>query len=88
VVEDVQNGMTIAEVSAKFHLTVIRLFADLCDVIRKDRDLDRVVLSGGCFQNATLLTGLIQALQKKIFRSSPISRYPPMMAELRWGRQW
>lgn len=68
VVDDVQNGMVIAEISAKFHLTVIRLFADLCDVIRKDRNLNRVVLSGGCFQNATLLTGLIQALEKKNFQ--------------------
>jgi len=76
VVDDVQNGMAIAEISAKFHLTVIRLFADLCDVIRRDRDLDRVVLSGGCFQNATLLTGLIQALEKKNFQTFTHQQVP------------
>jgi hydrogenase maturation protein HypF len=30
--------------------------------------LDRVALSGGCFQNATLLTGLIRALERRKFQ--------------------
>lgn len=67
VVDDLQNGMTVAEIGAKFHETVIQLFADVCGVMRKERHLKRVVLSGGCFQNAFLLTGLIQALEKKNF---------------------
>ena len=35
--------------------------------MRRESDLNRVVLSGGCFQNATLLSGLIQALHDKEF---------------------
>jgi hydrogenase maturation protein HypF len=51
----------------KFHNTLIRLLADLCDRIRRERDLNRVVLSGGVFQNARLLAGLIPALMARGF---------------------
>jgi len=65
VVEDIQKGCARSAVSAKFHSTLIRLLADLCDRIRRERGLKRVALSGGVFQNARLLTGLIPALEAK-----------------------
>ena len=68
VVTDIQNRVPVARIGAKFHSTLIYLFADLCDLIRASRGLNRVVLSGGCFQNATLLSGLIQALEKRNFQ--------------------
>jgi len=67
VVADIQSRVPIAKISAKFHRTLIRLFAEFCDVVRRESGLNRVVLSGGCFQNATLLSGLIQALHNKEF---------------------
>jgi len=62
VVADIQNSVPAAEIGAKFHQTLIRLFTELCDVLRKDTRLNRVVLSGGCFQNGMLLAGLTRAL--------------------------
>ena len=67
VVADRQNSVPVDRISARFHQTLIYMFADLCDVIRQDCGLKRVVLSGGCFQNAILLTGLIKALQARQF---------------------
>ncbi len=67
VVADIQRRLPIANISAKFHRTLIRLFAEFCDFMRRESDLNRVVLSGGCFQNAILLSGLIQALHDKKF---------------------
>jgi hydrogenase maturation protein HypF len=67
VVADIQNRMPLSEIGAKFHRTLICLFSDLCDVIRKESGLNRVVLSGGCFQNATLLSGMMRALQDNQF---------------------
>jgi hydrogenase maturation protein HypF len=67
VVADIRNGVSPAEIGAKFHRTLICLFADLCEVVRNENGLNRVVLSGGCFQNAMLLTGLIRELRKKRF---------------------
>jgi hydrogenase maturation protein HypF len=67
VVADIQNRIPLSEIGAKFHRTLICLFCDLCDVIRKESGLKRVVLSGGCFQNATLLSGMIRALRDHKF---------------------
>jgi len=67
VVADMQNRVPIVQIGAKFHATLIRLFAEFCDHIRQESDLNRVVLSGGCFQNAILLRGMIHALHDKKF---------------------
>ena len=67
VVSDLNARVAPARISAKFHATLIDLFCQVCEAVQKEFDLNRVVLSGGCFQNATLLTGLIETLQKKKF---------------------
>ena len=67
IVNDLREGKPVADISAKFHRTLICLFVDLCTVIRKDRDLNRVVLSGGVFQNSILLTGLVKGLEARNF---------------------
>jgi hydrogenase maturation protein HypF len=67
VVEDIGKGCSLSAISAKFHNTLIRLLADLCERIRRERGLKRVALSGGVFQNARLLTGLSSALEAKGF---------------------
>ena len=67
VVQDVQNGMPPADISARFHRTLIVVFAEICATIRRRHDLNRVVLSGGCFQNSLLLEGLIGQLAAQNF---------------------
>jgi hydrogenase maturation protein HypF len=67
VVGDVGNGLAVAAISAKFHNTLILMFSDLCDMLRRQRGLNRVVLSGGVFQNARLMAGLIPALSARGF---------------------
>jgi hydrogenase maturation protein HypF len=65
VVEDLRCGMPAFIVSRKFHNTLIHGSAELCALIGKELRLDRVVLSGGCFQNRLLLEGLTQALAER-----------------------
>jgi hydrogenase maturation protein HypF len=67
VAEDAGKGCTVGLISAKFHNTLIRLFGDLCDRVRAAHGLKWVVLSGGVFQNARLLTGLARELETKGF---------------------
>jgi hydrogenase maturation protein HypF len=67
VVGDVVNGLAVPAISAKFHNTLILMFSDLCDMLRRQRGLNRVVLSGGVFQNARLMVGLIPALSARGF---------------------
>ncbi len=68
VVKDVENGIHISKISSKFHQTLVILFSDLCETIRKETRLKRIVLSGGVFQNSLLLSGLFKALEKKDFQ--------------------
>jgi hydrogenase maturation protein HypF len=68
VVSDLLAGAPAAQISANFHATLIDLFSLVCSALRKKFDLNRVVLSGGCFQNATLLSGLLQALVQHKFQ--------------------
>ena len=68
VVRDLQNGLPVAEISTKFHKTIVVLFAEICTLVRKESGLNRVVLSGGCFQNSILLAGLIQKLEALNFQ--------------------
>lgn len=64
---DIEKGVTPSVVSGKFHATLMAMFADLCVVIRKETGISHVALSGGCFQNAILLSGLSKCLHDKGF---------------------
>ena len=68
VVADCGDNVPAAVISSRFHNTLTRLFADLCDRIREETGLDRVVMSGGVFQNVTLLNALTATLAKMEFK--------------------
>lgn len=77
IVRDIKNKVAVSVISSRFHATLVRLFTDLCVVIREERQLDRVVLSGGVFQNAILLSGLIHRLENQHFRVYTHQQVPP-----------
>jgi hydrogenase maturation protein HypF len=62
--------------SIKFHKTLLVLFTEICINIRQDSDLNRVVLSGGCFQNSILLSGMIHELKSRDFEVFAHQRVP------------
>ena len=55
VISDLIEGVDRRTISRKFHNTLVRLLADACVKLRHQRKLNRVVLSGGVFQNVFLL---------------------------------
>jgi len=65
VANDLAAGAAVATVSARFHATVIAAFGTVAVKVGRDRGVNTVVLSGGAFQNAILLTGLTRLLQAK-----------------------
>jgi hydrogenase maturation protein HypF len=67
VVADLKQGRSVSAVSARFHNTLIRMFTEICVCIGREKGLQRAVLSGGVFQNARLLSGLITALASRGF---------------------
>jgi hydrogenase maturation protein HypF len=68
IVHDMLHGIPHAEICGKFHATIIRMYSELCERLRKETGLDRIVLSGGSFQNTILLGGFIKSLEEKRFR--------------------
>ena len=65
--DDYISGTPKGIISAKFHNTVIQFTLDMAKRIRNAYGVDKVVLSGGCFQNRYLLKGLNRELQVEGF---------------------
>jgi hydrogenase maturation protein HypF len=76
-VEDLLNQVTPGSVSARFHLGVAQLIASVARRIREERRLDRVVLSGGVFQNLVLLEKTCRLLRSDGFEIFTHRRVPP-----------
>jgi len=67
VVEDITKGVGKGIISRRFHNTLVHMVTELCVRIRDKMGIDKVALSGGSFQNVSLLTGLSHALEHKEF---------------------
>lgn len=67
IIEDMKRGVSMDVASAKFHNTIVQMIIDTCELIRKDRGIDRVVLSGGIFQNKYILAMTEIMLKEKKF---------------------
>ena len=75
VISDMKSGIPVNRISAKFHNGLASIVADICGKICKENDLMEVALSGGVWQNLTLLektsrllegNGLIVYLHNKV----------------------
>jgi hydrogenase maturation protein HypF len=58
-----QTGMSISEISQRFHRTLVTCFCDSIDKASKAAGIKVVVLSGGVFQNELLFETLLHELQ-------------------------
>lgn len=76
IIEDKRSGVPISIISSKFHTTVAVMVEKICSLIRRDTGLRRVVLSGGVFQNCTLLEQCVGALTNCGFEVYTHSRVP------------
>ena len=67
IMRDITSGVSSGIISARFHETIACLVEDTCCRLRNDKALERVVLSGGVFQNMRLLSMCMEKLQKRGF---------------------
>lgn len=77
VVEDLLARVSPSIISAKFHNTIAAAIVDICDRIRQQHGLNRVVLSGGVFQNMLLLERAVAGLAPIGFEVYVPSKVPP-----------
>ncbi|MRR58360.1 MAG: carbamoyltransferase HypF, partial [Deltaproteobacteria bacterium] len=68
LVEDSAADRERAAMARSFHNTLAAVTAAVCDGIRKKSGLDRVVLSGGVFQNKLLTEGILSLLTEQGFQ--------------------
>jgi hydrogenase maturation protein HypF len=73
ILADVKNSIPVATISAKFH----NALAEGIVAVAKRAGQDRVVLSGGCFQNRYLTERAVRRLQAEGFRPYWHQRVPP-----------
>jgi hydrogenase maturation protein HypF len=68
VIGDLNTAVSITKISARFHNTLARMVFELSKQIRKDYDINHVVLSGGVWQNMTLLQHTYDLLAAENFK--------------------
>jgi hydrogenase maturation protein HypF len=67
IVRDLMDGLPSSKISGKFHRTISRMIVETCGTIRSMEKLNRVVLSGGVFQNILLLSFVTEDLKRSGF---------------------
>ena len=86
VVEDLLDGRSAGEVSARFHLSVANLITHVARTIREERKLNRIALSGGVFQNMLLLGHACRLLESDGFEVLIHHRVPTNDGGISFGQ--
>src|ERR1035438_8118762 len=73
ILADLKRNLPLAQISARFH----NALAEAIVAVAKRVGQERVVLSGGCFQNRSLTERSVQRLQEEGFRPYWHQRVPP-----------
>jgi hydrogenase maturation protein HypF len=67
IVADIECNEPQTHIAIRFHNTLVAVIAAVCRRMRSELQLSRVCLSGGCFQNALLLSGCLETLRNDGF---------------------
>ncbi|MCK5170187.1 MAG: carbamoyltransferase HypF, partial [Bacteroidales bacterium] len=76
ILDDI-GKQSASKISAKFHNTIIQIIYNVVIQIKKDTGINKIVLSGGVFQNRFLLEKSIQILVKNNFEVYTNHLIPP-----------
>ncbi|HEY9062391.1 MAG TPA: carbamoyltransferase HypF [Pseudobacteroides sp.] len=68
IISSVIDGEQLERISLRFHETIAQVVLQCCGKLREESCLDKVALSGGVFQNITLLTRCIKLLSDNGFQ--------------------
>ncbi|CAG0936861.1 Carbamoyltransferase HypF [Thermoflexales bacterium] len=86
VVADARSGVATALISARFHNGLAQLVLERCETIRRERRLNEVALSGGVWQNVTLLRKTLDRLRAENFTVYVHHLVPPNDGGLALGQ--
>jgi hydrogenase maturation protein HypF len=69
LIADLRKQASVADMSRRFHNGLALVMADVAAKIREERNLNRICLSGGCFQNVLLFEFALNCIAEAEFRS-------------------
>jgi hydrogenase maturation protein HypF len=77
ILEDLNQGVPVPQISAKFHNTLARVILKVSERARREHNIDTVALTGGVFLNRRLLTTTKHLLDQKGFKTLRPIIYSP-----------
>ena len=83
---DARAGVAPGVIATRFHSAVAEMIASVCARLREETGLNEVVLSGGVFQNVTLLGRVLPLLQAAGFAVHTHHLVPPNDAGVSLGQ--
>lgn len=86
LVGETRRGEIAGGIAARFHNTIVEIIVELCRRLRASDGLRRVCLSGGTFQNFTLLTKVVARLRQSHFEVYLHLQVPPNDGGLSLGQ--
>ncbi len=76
ILDDIHWGVDIRHISTKFHNTIADVIVRVSQIMREEKQINEVALSGGAFQNKYLLEKAISILEVKGFNVLTQSKVP------------
>ena len=86
IVRDIARGERVGSISGRFHRTIAAVIEEACCRVRDETGIAKICLSGGTFQNTTLLRGVLVRLRHRSFEIFTHSQVPPNDAGLSLGQ--
>ena len=86
VVADIRSGAPTSLIAARFHNGIANMVLEVCEAIRRERGLNEVALSGGVWQNVTLLKKTLSLLRSAGFTVYTHRLVPPNDGGLALGQ--
>jgi hydrogenase maturation protein HypF len=77
IMEDLNQGIPVSHIAAKFHNTLARVIIRVAERARQRHQIDTVALTGGVFLNKRLLTTALNLLEHKGFKTLRPVVYSP-----------
>ncbi len=76
ILNDMKNKISQNIISAKFHNTIISVIFEIVNLLKNKYDINKVVLSGGTFQNRYIAGKVIEKLENSNFEVFSQQKYP------------
>jgi hydrogenase maturation protein HypF len=88
IVDDLRDGVPVTDIARTFHVAVVDLVGTVAEMVRGDRGLDTVALTGGVFQNRLLTELCVERLQAAGFTTLTHRLVPPNDGGLALGQAY